>query len=95
MPKPLIAYCYASGQIRFGYSVPAGAIEIARGKASVVRRQIAATSRIAYDNKTLLVPGVPEAVDQETACDALIQHRAWLAEREVPGFVVCLGRKVA
>lgn len=84
----LIAYCWASGQIEFGTKVPEGAIEMARGKESIVRKHISATARLAYDGKTLLVPGVPEAADQKAAGDALAGHLAWLKERQTPSFRV-------
>lgn len=88
MSKPLIAYCYASGQIEFGLTIPVGAIEIARGTPRAVRRDITATARLAYDSKTLLVPGVPEAANQDQALAALNLHCRWLKRRERPGFTV-------
>lgn len=76
----MIAYCFASGHIRFGQAVPAGAIEIARGRAGELREQITATARLAYDNETLLVPGVPEASDDDEKALALNRYLSWLAE---------------
>lgn len=84
------AYCWASGQIEFGRRVPEGAILMAEGPAKPLRDVIGATARLAYDNKTLLVPGVPEAPDEKQACDALGRHLDWLARRAVPG--VTFGR---
>ncbi|MBN0734682.1 host nuclease inhibitor protein, partial [Pseudomonas aeruginosa] len=59
-----IAFCWASGLIEFGDQVPEGAIEIARGDDQVVREILVTNSRHAYDNVSLLVPGVPEAANQ-------------------------------
>lgn len=83
------AYCWASGQIEFGTSTPAGAIAIASGKDHVVRKEIAGTARLAYDNETLLVPGIPEADgEQRKASDALAAYLRWLKKRERKGFRV-------
>jgi hypothetical protein len=86
----LIAYCWRSGVIEFGTKVPEGCIEIARGKESVVRKAISATARMAHDNKTLLVPGVPEAADDQAAGDALAAHLQWLKKREDRGMRVAM-----
>ncbi|OPE33288.1 homocysteine methyltransferase, partial [Pseudomonas aeruginosa] len=66
-----IAFCWASGLIQFGDQVPEGAIEIARGDDQVVREILVTNSRHAYDNVSLLVPGVPEAANQTEGGDAL------------------------
>ncbi|MGO1072587.1 hypothetical protein [Lysobacter sp. CA199] len=76
----MIAYCFASGHIRFGQIVPPGAIEIARGRADELREQITATARLAYDGETLLVPGVPEASDDDEKALALNRYLSWLAD---------------
>jgi hypothetical protein len=84
----MIAYCYASGEIQFGATVPNGAIAIASGPAAPLRKHIAATARLAYDNETLLVPGVPEAEGQDAKLDALIAHMHWLSQRDWPHITV-------
>ena len=83
------AFCWASGQIEFGRSVPKGAIAIASGPAAAVRKLVIPTSRMAYDGKTLLVPGVPEAADQDEAADALMHHLNWIRRRKPQGVRVC------
>lgn len=88
----MFAYCWASGVIEFGAKVPAGAIEIARGKERLLQKEIGATARLAYDNETLLVPGIPEATDQRAAGDALAVHLRWLKKRERKGFRVAVER---
>ena len=75
----MIAFCWANGQIGFGRRAPEGAIGFAAGPAKPLRQAIAATARLAYDGETLLVPGVPEAPDQNAGVDALVLHQCWLA----------------
>lgn len=90
-PAPqLFAYCWATGRIDFGKVVPEGAIEMARGTSRRVRREIARTARLAYDGKTLLVPGIPEAESSNAAVDALGRHLVWLKQREGQGFTVAV-----
>lgn len=88
----LIAYCWASGQIEFGTEVPEGAIEIARGADAAVRKLITGTARLAYDNKTWLVPGVPEASGQQEAGDALGRYLEWIGKGAKRGGRVRVGR---
>lgn len=71
------AYCFASGKIDFGRKVPDGAILIATGPAATLRSAIGPAARLAYDNNTLLVPGVPEAENQQKAGDALAGWVDW------------------
>ena len=78
------AYCWASGQIEFGPRIPEGTLPIARGPAKKLRPFIEAVSRHAYDGKTLLVPGVPEAPNQTKALDALHAFLDWLEDRPLP-----------
>lgn len=69
------AYCGADGVIHFGPVVPAGALSFAEGIESDLHRAIFGSARLAYDGETWLVPGVPEAVDQNEGIAALIRHR--------------------
>lgn len=87
----LFAFCWASGEVGFGSSVPEGAITLAQGRNRIVRQNIMATSRMAYDGKTLLVPGIPEAESYDDAEKALAKHIGWLKQREKPGFHVVGG----
>lgn len=86
----MIAYCWANGRIEFGKKVPDGAIEIARGSAHTVRTEIDVTARHGYEAGVLLVPGVPEAADQQRAGDALELFLLWLKQRECKGFRVAI-----
>lgn len=87
----MIAYCWSSGLIDFGRTLPDGALPIARGPARALRPFIQVTARHGYDGKTMLVPGVPEAENESAKLDALLAHVKWLAKRPPQGVVV--GRK--
>lgn len=65
------AYCWRSGLLEFGNSVPSGAFLIVKGPDEMVRDQISAAARHAYDGKSLLVPGIPEANNDREAEAAL------------------------
>lgn len=68
----IYAYCWASGVIEFGLSVPAGAIVFAQGHDErKLRNLVCARARHAYDGVTLLVPGIPEAENDDAALAAL------------------------
>ncbi|MDG3872207.1 hypothetical protein L5B85_33305, partial [Pseudomonas aeruginosa] len=83
-----IAFCWASGLIQFADQVPEGAIEIARGDDEIVREVIEVNSRLAYDCKSLLVPGVPEAETQAEGGDALENFIRLLARYDSVSFHV-------
>jgi hypothetical protein len=98
------AYCYASGQIRFGKRVPAGALPIARGQDKPLRNLIEATSRHGYKTRRvkgrptkipgsdhLLVPGVPEAPNQSAAYDALRRYAKWIKDHAPRNVAVIVG----
>ena len=68
------AYCFQSGEIGFGPRVPAGALPIVDGPDADVHRVIHGSARLAYDNETWLVPGIPEGEGDERL-DALFAFR--------------------
>jgi len=75
------AYAYRSGQIEFGNTVPSGALPIiGPDKRSIPRDRIEAGARLAYDGKTLLVPGIPEAEDDNAAYEAFEKWIDWLID---------------
>lgn len=76
-----VAYCWASGLIEFGESVPEGAIPMISGDDQKVRELMDAVARIDHDNVTLLVPGVPEADDEDAKYAALQRFLDWLRSR--------------
>lgn len=70
----LHAYAWASGLIELSrYPVPRGAIELLSGEDEAVRCRIQACARLAYDNESWLVPGIPEAQTPAAKIDALVR----------------------
>lgn len=66
------AYAWRSGQIEFGPAVPDGALKIGRLGSGVRKRDIKALARLSrQDNRTLFVPGIPEAYSDDEALAAL------------------------
>lgn len=79
--KPTItAYCWASGLIEFGNTLPEGALPIVTGNEKRVRDVVEVLARHAY-NGDLLVPGIPEAADQNEAREALERFSRVIQER--------------
>jgi hypothetical protein len=77
----MIAYAWANGRIDFGRSLPDGALLICNGKAASLRKAIEGSARLAYDGKTLLVPGVSESGGGNAAVDALIIYSRQVKQR--------------
>ncbi len=66
---PFIAFADRSGVIGFGQKCPRNALPIGHDTdLDKLKTMVSAIARRAYDNETLLVPGIPEAA---TTCDAL------------------------
>jgi hypothetical protein len=79
---PTFAYAYRSGHIDFGPRVPEGALPIGRLSRTFTRKRIEAGARLSRaDNRTLFVPGVPEAPDDSAALEAF---EAWLRWIKAP-----------
>ncbi|EDR4261379.1 host nuclease inhibitor protein [Salmonella enterica] len=79
--KPTItAYCWASGLIEFGHTLPEGALPIVTGSEKKVREEVGVLARHAY-NGELLVPGIPEAAGQNEAREALVRFSRVIHER--------------
>lgn len=79
------AYCYPSGLIDFGTSVPKGAKVIARGPEQALREFVAVKARHSRQHDGFLVPGVPEANDAVTADAALERWTRWIAQNPPAG----------
>ena len=75
------AYCWQSGQIEVGTWVPEGALPIASAPAAEIRKAIQGTARLAFDNETYLVPGLPEAKTPDARLNALEAYTAMVKER--------------
>ena len=82
----LYALADRHGVITFSTKRIDGLLEVGRCRAPGrrLRREVEVTARHAYDGTTLLVPGIPEAVDADAALDALIAYRDWIAPRLEP-----------
>ncbi len=77
----MYAHCYRDGKIEVSRkSDLPGAICIGEGRKADLMRRVEARARHAYDGKTLLVPGIPEALTDEEAEQKLIEFRAFLAK---------------
>jgi len=66
-----LAYCWRTGQIGLGRRLPKGALPIVRHNGRKLRQVVEVLARWAYDNKTMLVPGIPEAGSDVEALAAL------------------------
>lgn len=70
-------FAYRSGHLMFiegpmaeGVATTAGALIVACGPADIVGPTVKGLARLAYDNETWLVPGCPEAQDEDAALKA-------------------------
>ncbi|MBW6399531.1 hypothetical protein KPL78_16860 [Roseomonas sp. HJA6] len=67
------AWCHRDGVIGIGQKAPEGSLLLRQGESEpVLQEAIARVGRLAYDNTTWLVPGVPEADDDDAALEAAI-----------------------
>lgn len=95
------AFCYASGLIEFGRTLPLGALPIAAGPAKPLREFIEVKARHGYrtervrgrvtmvpGTECLIVPGVPEAPDQLVAVDSLRAWAKWIKPHAPAGVTV-------
>lgn len=85
------AYCWRSGLIELGSSIPSGAIPILdkHGK-QFSRERVEAGARHGYDG-SLLVPGIPEAESAEDAMTALEKWIDWLTDPRAYGLKMRAG----
>ena len=80
--KNFYCFAWANGRIEFGAETPEGALPIYavvgadQNQMTQLRENVECLSRLAYDGETLLVPGIPEAVDEQAAYDALIKFNS-------------------
>lgn len=72
--KRYLVSCDAGGILYIGKKNPRGALPVAYVSEDDIG-QLHAHCRLAYDNKTYLVPGIPEAADQIAGIDALERFR--------------------
>jgi hypothetical protein len=74
----MYAYCFRSGHVEFGNSVPKGAIAVSKGTGKAWQSRIKALCRTSYDGKSHLIPGLLEAKTTEAALDALSRFQEWV-----------------
>jgi hypothetical protein len=79
--KTLKAFCWRTGLIQLAPVVPEGALELATAPATLLAQTIDGIGRLSYDNHHFLVPGVPEAPDDNTAMDAVFDFQSQLNKR--------------
>jgi hypothetical protein len=90
------AVCDATGTIEITDRIPRGRIAFAKGERDKLVELVEGTCRLAYDNETFLIPGVPECGDdQRAACSALIAFRDRLAAQPDNADLVFPGSKTA
>lgn len=78
----MIAYAWRSGLIGVGRVVPDGALQIARGPEAKLFDALSALARLSYDKPpNLLVPGVPEAADDDSRIGAMVKFSNRLRAR--------------
>ncbi|EKC9275712.1 host nuclease inhibitor protein [Salmonella enterica] len=80
MKSTITAYCWASGLIEFGNTLPEGALPIVTGSEKRVHDVVTVLARHAY-NGDLLVPGIPEAASQDEGREALVRFSRAIHER--------------
>lgn len=77
------ALVYRDGSISFSRKRPdmIETLLIATAPKAILHRAVSACARHAYDGKTLLVPGVPEADDETAAVDAVQKFKLQVRRR--------------
>lgn len=76
--------CWRSGEAEVVTIVPEGTIVLATGKRERLETVLSAVARHSYDGETLLVPGLPEAADDDQAQIAAANFVRMLNERLNP-----------
>lgn len=76
--------CWRSGEAEVVTIVPEGTIVLATGKRERLETVLSAVARHSYDGETLLVPGLPEAADDDQAQIAAANFVRMLNQRLNP-----------
>lgn len=81
----LFAWCFRDGVIHLSAQPAQGALVISSCRqgdnAEAWWAEISVLARHGYDRLTRIVPGVPEAEDDDAAFAAVSRFRDWLAQR--------------
>lgn len=73
--------CWRSGEAEVVSRPPPGTVVLASGKRHRLQAVLSVVARHAYDGRTLLVPGLPEADDDDQAVAAVERCKAMLRQR--------------
>lgn len=88
------AYCDRAGVIGIAdsmASIPNGVIVFADGPREQLEERLSARARHAYDEVTLLVPGIPEAPNEAGAMAAFDRWHKWAFPGEVWNLHLVIG----
>ncbi|WP_311272361.1 MULTISPECIES: host nuclease inhibitor protein [unclassified Rhizobium] len=77
--------CYRSGEAFVSRRIPKGSMKIVTGHGRRLLRILSVCARHAYDGKTLLVPGLPEADSDLQAIEAVKGFEVMLRKRLAQG----------
>jgi hypothetical protein len=72
--RTIFAHCDAAGAIQYGEYVPKGSLPILRGDEDIVKKVVGGLCRKGYEGQEI-VPGIPEAKDQNEALDAMFKFK--------------------
>lgn len=73
--------CWRSGEVELATRPVEGSLTLARGPRKRLELVLLALARHAYDSKTLLVPGLPEAPDDDAALTAVVEFQTQIERR--------------
>lgn len=76
----MMVLAYANGVICFARRTKPGTLPITSGPAKQLRAAVSGLARRAYDGKTLLVPGLPEACSWNERSAAIVRFQARIEE---------------
>lgn len=77
--------CYRSGEAFVSRRIPKGTMKLVTGHGRRLRRILSVCARHAYDGKTMLVPGLPEADNDLQAIEAVKGFEQMLRKRLAKG----------
>lgn len=91
---PYFAWCWPSGKIEVGSTVPPSALLLGIGTEQSLRDEIDVAARHGFQPGERLVPGVPEADSPLEAIDAVVAWVEWLHQRNVQKCLWLTGQQV-
>lgn len=73
--------CRRSGEVSISRYAKRGTLKVLTGDGRRIRPILLVVARHAYDGRTLLVPGVPEATSDVQAMEAVVAFRKQIQKR--------------